>query len=197
VRALLPEVEAAAGNNEAFGFAGNSYNVLGQELIAHGHEAEGRAVLQRAADWFARNAAYAEGNTTAMVRWVHTLIELGRLDEARERSERLMARVPAEARAIGLVGRVAAREGRQDDVARILRVLEALPAEDLQGASTYERAAITANLGASRWEEAVQLFELSIRQGMGFDIRARAHFFTDWRGLRDFAPLQQALRPRG
>jgi hypothetical protein len=60
-----------------------------------------------------------------------------------------------------------------------------------------ERAAITANLGPAAWPEPVRLLELSIRQGMGFDIRLRAHRFTDWRPSHDYEPFVQALTPRG
>ena len=75
--------------------------------------------------------------------------------------------------------------------------MRARPAEKLQGAPTYELAAIEANLGPAHWPEAVRLLEESLRQGQGYGIRRRVHYFTDWLPLKDYPAFKKLVEPRG
>jgi hypothetical protein len=75
--------------------------------------------------------------------------------------------------------------------------LKALPAVKLQGAPTYELASIEANLGPSHWPEALRLLDESLRQGQGFGIRHRLHYFQDWMPLKDDPAFKRILEPKG
>ena len=194
---LLPEVATAAGNGNMFGFAGQVYVALGSELTAHGHPAEGRAMQERAVAWFDQHDGEAKSSANQATRRGLALMALGRYDEA---LPILRARLPidtSDSRLHGLVGRIYAIQGRKAELQTELAWLEARPAEKLVGAPTYERAAITANLGREHWDQAVALLQESLKQGQGNGIRRRLHWFTDWQAMKDYPPFKALLEPKG
>lgn len=195
MRRLLPEVESAAENGTLFGFAGNVYLTAANELHAHGHPAEARELASLAATWFDRNDAEVRHRIDVSLRKAFALTLLGRVDEAERLMKAAIGSDTSDTRPRGLLGRLYARQGRMQEMRAELAWLEALPAERLQGAPTYERAAITVNLGREHWDEAIAMLELSLKQGQGFGIRRRLHYFADWLPLHAYPPFKRIVTP--
>lgn len=164
---------------------------------ARGHPAEGRALEQKAVDWFAMHESDVQASANVATRSAIALMEVGRDDDAAAVPRRQIGRDSSDSRLLGLLGRIYARQGKKAETQAILTWLEALPAVKLQGAPTYERAAITVNMGPVHWDEAIALLNESLRQGQGNGIRRRLHWFADWRPLKDYPPFQQVLEPKG
>jgi hypothetical protein len=108
-----------------------------------------------------------------------------------------MARDTTDSRVRGYIGRILARRGDVANLAPIVSWLKALPAVKLQGAPTYELASIEANRGPSRWPEALRLLDESLREGQGFGIRHRLHYFQDWMPLKNDPAYKRILEPKG
>lgn len=195
IRRLLPAVESAAENGTLFGFAGNVYLTAANELNAHGHPAEARELASLAVTWFDRNDAPVRRRIDFSLRKAIALTLLGRVDEAERLMKAAIATDTSDTRPRGMLGRLYAKQGKMKEMRAELAWLEALPAERLQGAPTYERAAIIVNLGREHWDEAIALLELSLRQGQGFGIRRRLHYFSDWLPLHDYPPFKRIVTP--
>jgi len=197
LRARVPEVESAASNGALFGFAGNTYLTVASELMAHGHAAEGEAMSRRALAWFEQNDAAVRRSVNLWLRKGIVLVMLGKLDQAEREMRATAALDTSDVRPRGQLGRIYALQGKVAAMNAELAWLEARPAERLQGTPTYERAAITVNRGRDHWDEAISLLELSLRQGQGFGIRRRLHWFGDWLPLHDYPPFKRIITPNG
>ncbi|MDQ8153416.1 MAG: serine/threonine-protein kinase [Gemmatimonadota bacterium] len=197
LRVRLPEVESAASNGALFGFAGNTYLTVASELVAHGHPVEGRELAERALRWFEQNDAQVRRSVNIWLRKGIVLVMLGRIDDAEREMRGAAASDTADVRPHGMLGRIYAMQGKVALMNAELRWLEARPGERLQGTTTYERAAITVNRGREYWPEAVSLLDLSLRQGQGFGIRRRLHWFGDWQPLADYPPFRRLITPGG
>jgi tetratricopeptide (TPR) repeat protein len=195
VRQRLPEVESAAQNGALFGFAGNVYLTLANELKAHGHPAEAKAAARLAVTWFNRHDDETRRRIDLSLRKAIALTMLGQLDEAERLMRASVANDSSDTRAPGMLARLYAMQGRTQEMNRQLAWLEARPAERLQGAPTYERAATTVNLGRDHWDEAIALLELSLKQGQGFGIRRRLHYFSDWLPLHEYPAFKRIITP--
>jgi hypothetical protein len=197
VRRGLDEVGSAASNDRQFAFAGDLYLTVGQELTAHGHPAEGKEVVERARAWFESRREQSLARVDIGVRMVITYDVVGRADEALATVNEMFHRDSADVRTRGLLGRLLVARGDSMGVARILAWLNGQAAERLAGGPTYERAAMTARMGRAHWDEAVALLEESMRQGEGFGIRRRLHYFGEWLPMRDYPPFKRVITPRG
>lgn len=197
LRTTLAEVESAAGNGALFGFAGNTYLNVANELLAHGHPAEARAVATKGLSWFELNDQDVKRVVHFALRKALILMVLDRPADAEREMRAAIAIDTSDVRPHGMLGRIYAAQGRTAAMNAELAWLAARPAERLQGAPTYERAAITVHLGRERWDEALSLLELSLRQGQGFGIRRRLHYFQDWLSLKDYAPFRRIITPNG
>jgi hypothetical protein len=51
------------------------------------------------------------------------------------------------------------------------------------------------NQGRDHWDEAIALLELSLKQGQGFGIRRRLHYFSDWLPLHDYPAFKRIITP--
>ncbi len=194
---LVPDVASAASNGQDFSFAGNVYITLANELTAHGHRTQGQAMAERARSWFEQHEADARTSSNVAVRNALTLAAVGRVDEAKAFMRERIKADTSDSRYRGLLGRFAAQTGDLTEARAMLAWLEARPSDRLQGAPTYERATIIVNLGREHWDEAIALLELSLKQGQGYGIRRRLHWFEDWLPLREYPPFQRVLAPRG
>ncbi|MEP6834831.1 MAG: serine/threonine-protein kinase [Gemmatimonas sp.] len=196
----LPKAGSASGNGMLFAFAGNLYLTVGNELVAHGHPVQGDSLYRKAADWFALHdgseITESRLKTNFALRHALTLMAVHRANEAKPLMYALLKSDSLDIRAIGMLGRILADEGNTDSTNAILQRLSKLDAASLQGAATYERAAITAHLGRDHWEEAVQLLETSLREGSGYNIRHRLHWFSDWIPLKDFPSFVRVAGPK-
>jgi hypothetical protein len=197
LRTTLGEVGSAAGNGALFGFAGNAYLTVANELLAHGHPAEAREVATKGLRWFEQNNQEVTRVVHFAVRKALVLMMLDRRADAEHEMRAAIAIDTSDVRPHGMLGRLYAMQGRTAAMNAELAWLAARPAERLQGAPTYERAAITVHLGRDHWDEALSLLELSLRQGQGYGIRRRLHFFQDWLPLRDYPPFKRIVTPNG
>jgi tetratricopeptide (TPR) repeat protein len=193
----LDEMPTAAGDGRAFAFSGNVYLTVGQELIAHGHPQLAEIVFKRALDWYANNQPSVDRSVNVAFRKAILLTIVNREDEALALLRTLMARDTTDSRVRGYIGRILARRGDVANLAPIVSWLKALPAVKLQGAPTYELASIEANRGPSRWPEALRLLDESLREGQGFGIRHRLHYFQDWMPLKNDPAYKRILEPKG
>ena len=194
---VLAEVTTATSNSRLFSFAGDVYLSSGQELMAHGNRELGLRVVGRAVEWFEAHREQVARTTDMGIRYAIALDALGRSGESIPVLKALAVRDTADSRIRGMLGRMYLAVGDSAGVKRELAWLESRSAAALQGTTTYERAAITVRYGPSRWEEAVRLLAESLRQGQGFGIRRRVHYFTDWQPLKDYPAFKQVLEPRG
>jgi tRNA A-37 threonylcarbamoyl transferase component Bud32/tetratricopeptide (TPR) repeat protein/TolB-like protein len=194
---LLDELSTVAKGNALFGFVGDIYLIVGQELITHGHPAAGARVLRRGEAWFDRRRNGPEWTGQVPLRAAILYHVLGRDDEALAISRELSRRDPADVRYRGAAARFLAARGDTAGVRRELAWLASLSVQQYQGANTYERAAITANLGRAHWDEAIALLEESLTQGQAFGVRSRLHYFGDWLPMRDYPPFRRVIEPKG
>jgi tRNA A-37 threonylcarbamoyl transferase component Bud32/tetratricopeptide (TPR) repeat protein len=194
---LLDELATVGKGQELFGFAGDIYLAVGQDLIAHGHLSSGTRVLKRGEAWFDRRRDGPEWAGQVPFRAAILYHALGRDDEALAISRGMSRRAPFDVRYRGLEARILALRGDTAGVKREMAWFAALSAQQYLGASTYERAALTVNLGRAHWDDAIALLEESLTQGQGFNIRSRVHYFGDWLPLRDYAPFKKVITPRG
>ena len=194
---LLDELATAAKGEEMFGFGGDILLIVGQDLIAHGHPEAGRRILRRAEAWFDSRRGGRDWAGQVPFRAAITYHALGRDDDALAITRELSRREPREVRYRGQIGRILALRGDSAGVRRELEWLASISPREFTGTPTYERAAITANLGRAHWDEAIALLEESITQGQGFNIRSRIHYFGDWLPMRDYPPFKRVTTPRG
>ena len=193
----LDEMPTAAGDGRAFAFSGNVYLTLGQVLIAHGHPELSKRVFARALDWYASNQPSVDRSINVAFRKAILLTVVNRDDEALALLRTLVQRDTTDSRVRGYIGRILARRGDNAGLVPIVQWLKALPAVKLQGAPTYELASIEANLGPSHWPDALRLLDEALRQGQGFGIRYRLHYFQDWLPLKNDPGFKRILEPKG
>ena len=193
----LDEMPTASSDGRAFSFSGNVYLTVGQELIAHGHQQLADRVFSRAVDWYASNQPSVDRSVNVAFRKAILLTVLHRDDEALALLRSLVSRDTTDSRVRGYIGRILARRGDVAALAPIVKWLKALPAVKLQGAPTYELASIEANLGPKHWPEALRLLDQALREGQGFGIRYRLHYFQDWVPLKNDPTFKRILEPKG
>lgn len=46
-------------------------------------------------------------------------------------------------------------------------------------------------------KKVVALLEVSLRQGQGYGVRRRLHWFSDWQALTDYPPFQRIITSQG
>ncbi|MFI5281270.1 MAG: protein kinase, partial [Gemmatimonadales bacterium] len=197
LRKDLGEVGNVRSNDRQFGFAGDLYVTIAQELVAHGHPAMSAEFYRLGNAWTESRRDEAVARVDMGVRSAILYEESGRHDEALAFVLEMVKRDSTDARARGYLGRLYAVRGDTLKARKELTWLAGLPAVKLAGSPTYERAAITVHFGKDHWDEAIGLLEESLRQGQGFSIRRRLHYFTDWAPLRDYPPFKRVLEPRG
>jgi hypothetical protein len=197
LRRLIAEWDATP---EGSGMAGTRAFIAGQELMAHGHEAAGRAMLEGTLPLYRGlrdTTGYASWNEVWVLTW------LGRLDEARRLALEALPRLDSGRDSVGYLGplgSIAARQGRRAEAARydsiLTRFNETL---FLGGAVGFYRAQIAAALG-DREGAMRRLEEARSREGYGtYYMPSRhgsVHRWPDLASLRGYPPFEQFLRPR-
>jgi tetratricopeptide (TPR) repeat protein len=157
------------------------------ELRAHGQTAAGHRLLERVAAWF--RAHPPEISTTdAVIPCLWHLLSAeyyaGQWSAARASYEALAADTTSTRARFGLAA-VAAREGRQEDVARLDQWL-------LEHDDHYDRARLAAIQG--RRADAVALIQRSFDQGLLG--RMYMHYDPDLDSLHGYPPYEELLRPK-
>lgn len=195
VERRLDEFNEAAGMRSFFDFAGDAFLQLGQEMIAHGDSAVGARVVRRAVAWFERRTPTEQKSEHVRFRSALAYYSAGDPERALPILRRLHTDRPDDPRYLGVLARVLVARGDSTAAIPMLAQLAAMPAGMLAGSPTYERAAIHAVLG--RKAEAVALLQESLRQGQGWNIRARIHFFNDWLPYRNYPAFRAVITPQG
>jgi len=167
----------------------NQIRFAGLELLAHGKESHGMALLRRELEML-----LADPRDTAgfRLRRAQGHYRLGEWPEAEVLLQDLAAELPRSIEVQATLGALAARRG---DVAEALGISETLAAIDgpnVRGGPTYARARIAALLG--RHDEAVGLLEQAYLEG--FQLWDTVHREPDFAGLREDAAYQALVRPR-
>jgi hypothetical protein len=196
VERLLAQAQLLPTPTTTYDFFGDLELQVGQEARAHGQERFGRALVQRAIDWFDAQPP----DPPWRVRLRHAIAYHDLHDETRALA--VLRTVPSAPNAIdtshvlyvGLRGRIAAASGDTIGARAADAALESR-GRGLSGANTLERAFIAAELGQR--ERAVTLLQEAFSQGYGFSIRWRLHWLTDTRPLRGYPPFEQMLQPQG
>jgi tRNA A-37 threonylcarbamoyl transferase component Bud32/tetratricopeptide (TPR) repeat protein len=163
-----------------------------EELRAHGHAAEARAVAGELADWI-RSRPTQEAQTVGMrSALARALYAAERLDEARALVDTLAQRYPESVGLLGLRGRIAARLGDSVTAQAASNALLAA-AQSSREANALTRAKIAALLGQR--DVAIRLLRDAVAQGEMQALRMRED--PDLLGLRDYPPFETLVRPVG
>jgi tetratricopeptide (TPR) repeat protein len=167
------------------------------ELSAHGHGREAKRMLEGAVRAYAAAPAALRRVPRQQLEIAVALFRLGRVGEARATFERLTAEGSFRGRdsvvVAGWVGCAAAAEGDTLAAAAVDRWLRNLDTPYLFGVNTRARARIAA-LGGRRLE-AVELLRQAVMEGNAYDNNHHLEFALA--SLRNFAPFEEWLRPKG
>src|SRR5256885_1645308 len=170
----------------------------GLELMAHGHERDGRDVLENTVHLYRqlRNAEGYNPNEVLVLMWTDHLEEARRLAEA---AVSTVKSLDDSVNYLGALGSIAARQGRRADAARYEQLLtDARHRPALRSEAAFQQATIASWLGDR--EGAVRLLEEArshARHGGSSAATWNVHRWPDFAGLRAYAPFQRFLKPRG
>jgi hypothetical protein len=176
--------------------AGGFMLQVARSLRAHGHLEEGRAMADRAAEWFGRrleaeqDANLREGFLSALLigdRFEELAAETGALQDPNNSAEFF---------SVVCLGIGAAHTGdhaQANAIAAHLEVNGDLPGASHRGWATYMRACIAAHLGDR--EEALRLVRLSLAEGFRYGIYHHTNPFNE--PLRNDPEFQEIMRPKG
>jgi tetratricopeptide (TPR) repeat protein len=192
LRRRLVEWEATP---EKSGWAGTRAFIAGQELMAHGHEREGREVVASTLPFY-RRLRETEGPNYAEVQ---ALEWTGQLEEARRLAQAVLpsTKSPVDSLVyLGELGAIAAQQGSRAEAARYDRLLAAehRPDPDLLGFVAFLRASIASRLGDR--EGAVRLLHKARAAGNASAAHSGVHRDPAFASLHDYAPFQRLLEPR-
>lgn len=167
--------------------------VAGLELRAHGHANAAREALHLALERLRVHSPDESARVNHRYNVGQTLYWLEQWEEARDVFLQLDAENPNSVDYTGYIGVVAARLGNIDDASRISDELAALDRPFLWGSHTRWRARIAAVLGDSA--QAVELLRRAFNEGSMYDLEL--HRNVDFESLRNYAPFQELIRPKG
>jgi tetratricopeptide (TPR) repeat protein len=192
LRGRLAEWEAIPENAGA-AWAGSRAYAAGQELMAHGHPAEGLAVLAETIPFF-RALRRIEGygmSEVAVLDWTGHLREARRLALAGLRSGQ-----PASDSLdfIGYLADIALQQGRRSEAARYDALL-ATAAHTPSSApeATFLRAMIAGRRGDRL--QAVRLLEQARALGSNMTLHVITHREPELTAMRDYPPFRRFLEP--
>jgi tetratricopeptide (TPR) repeat protein len=180
--------------------------IAGQELMAHGHEREGREMLAGTLPFYRRLRANGEAGGAASwgASWgeVAVLQATGNLGDARrlvQAAFRASTDVSDSVDGLGALGGLAADQGRRAEAFRYDRLLAAVnrrtdASPALAGLVAFTRAQLAARLGDK--QGAVRLLEQARRKGHSEAAHFTVHRDPAFASLRDYPPFQRFLAPR-
>jgi tetratricopeptide (TPR) repeat protein len=164
-----------------------------EELWAHGHAEAARQLWGLTLEWCEiHEAAGPLGVRDRLVR-VRSLYALGRYDDAMRAASVLHDSTPDDIAVLGLLGRIAARQGDSTTATEFLDRLEALGERPYQfGRPGYRAALIAAVVGDD--QRALQLLRSAKAQGLAYGHWMRREMDLErLRGTRAFAALVRPL----
>jgi tetratricopeptide (TPR) repeat protein len=192
LRRRLAEWEATPEPGSTW--AGSRAFIAGSELIAHGRDREGRAMVAATLPLY-RRLHQTEGYREE---FVEVLLETGQFDEAWEVVlTELGTRKSVEDSmdVLGTLGAIAAQQGRREEAARYDRLVAAAGERPgLAGEAAAHRAIIASWLGDR--ERAVRFLEEARAYSNTWTQYRHVHRELAFAGLRDYPPFQRFLKPR-
>jgi serine/threonine protein kinase len=197
LRRRLAEWEATPEPSPRGPSAGTRSFGAALELMAHGHEREGRDVLGKTLRLY-RQLRHAEGynpNEVLVLMWTDQLEEARRGAEA---ALPMMKSLNDSLNYLGPLGSIAARQGKRADAARYERLLTSASRRPaFRSEAAFQQATIVSWLGDR--EGAVRLLEdarAHARHGGSSGTPWNVHRWPDFAGLRGYPPYERFLRPR-
>ncbi len=173
--------------------AGHVMGTAEAELRAHGYRTESTAVVERHLAWFDSRPAFEKELFAYKFGLAQTLYFAQRWDEARAQFEELAEDLPRGVNIQGYLGTLAARRGDRTDALRISDHLVGMADPYDFGRELYWQACIAAQLG--ELERAMVLLRESYARGRAFSLSL--HVDSDLEPLRDYAPYQEFIKPKG
>jgi tetratricopeptide (TPR) repeat protein len=168
-----------------------------EELWAHGDAEASQQLWGLALEWYQIHEATEPIGVRDRRGRVSSLYALGRYDEAKRAASVLHDAMPQDVRVLGLLGRIAARQGDSTMAAEFLDSLEALGERPYQfGRPGYQAALIAAVMGYD--QRALQLLRRAKAQGLAYGHWVRREMDLDrLRGTRAFEALTQPAPANG
>jgi tetratricopeptide (TPR) repeat protein len=163
-----------------------------EELRAHGHPSEARAVASELADWIRARPSQEAQTVVMRSALARALYAAERWDEARTLVDTLVVRYPQSIGLLGLRGRIAARLGDSVTAEAAATALLAA-AHSSRETNALTRAKIAALLGQR--DIAIRLLRDAAAHGEMQPVRMRED--PDLLGLRDYPPFETLVRPVG
>jgi len=163
-------------------------------LLGNGHTDAARQLLDRAIDWLEGRPDEEKSTEDHQLYYGLALFHYGRVEEARTVFDSLVedyADSRFGARNRGLRGFFAAMGGDSAQARRDADWLAALDRPYLRGEHTYWRGVIAGALGERK--DAVRLLRQAFSEGRYQD----PAWYSEFSPLRDYAPFQELMRPKG
>lgn len=192
LRSGLAELEAMPSARGAASTASLLITV-GQELDAHGHSADARAVFRQAV--VAANALPSAVQRTPTARFdrAQALYLLGDYDAAAPIFATLESERPDEPQYIVFRGLIAAHQGRNTDAERVDEQLRTLKPPYDRGQTAFARARLAAVMG--RRSTALTLLRQALAEGVWYGVSLHAD--ADLASLRAASDFQVLVAPGG
>jgi tetratricopeptide (TPR) repeat protein len=188
----LSDALAQPAQAERMGSAGRVLLTAATEARVHRHPTIADAALSQLRDWVETRLSAGDTATSTQRLRIDALRLGGAPDQARVVAESLLALNPSDAASLGVLGILAAQDGRRADAERYSGSLAAIRRPDLFGEPTLWRARIAAQLGDK--PQAVALLRAAMVQGsrpMAMDDAD-----PDLEPLRDYPPFRELARAR-
>jgi predicted Zn-dependent protease len=174
---------------------------IGQVLREHGYEERSARVLDRAIRWYEGLSDDQSGTALTRLDHAYSLYYAGRWEEARAILLPLESETEQNVRHLGLLGRIAARLGDEEAVARYAERLRDLDARMIvvateRGQAKLELARIQALRGDR--QGALTLLRQAVAEGAGFDVFVPPSTVVyDFARMADYEPYREFMRPKG
>jgi hypothetical protein len=182
---------------ESGDWAGTRAFIAGQELMAHGYQRLGLEILSGTLSLYRRLREAGEAHPDALGSEVNALHWTGHLAEARRLAHEALKSSSTAADSVGylgILGGLAADEGRRSEAARYDELLRALGTRSRVWDTDHNRARIAARLGDR--QRAVRLLEKARASSSLFLMHLDIHRDPAFASLHDYPPFQQFLAPR-
>ncbi len=188
----LSDALAQPVQSERLGSAGRVLLVAATEARAHGHPRIADAALSQLRDWVETGLSAGDASGSTQRLRIDALRLGGAPDQARAVAESLVTLSPSDPASLGVLGILAAQDGRRADAERYSASLAAIRRPDLFGEPTLWRAQIAAQLGDK--SQAVALLRAAMVQGSR--TLATDDADPDFEPLRDYPPFRELARAR-
>jgi len=150
-------------------------------------------MAERGVQWHRTNGSADAPEGVVRLHYAKALQNSGRLREADAYVRGLLAEAPENLEFLGMLGEIAAALGDRTEAENIDRELGERREPYLRGHNTLHRALIASILGDR--DRAVALLRASFAEGTEYAIWVHREPGLD--PLRDYAPFQELVRPKG